>query len=63
MSQHSITVGIDVGDCHSHLRLPETRRVEGVPVPHGATSSEVFKRCCSVGGPMRLVVEAGNHPS
>ena len=61
MPQHSFTVGVDVGDRHSHLCLLDTRTGEVVEETRIATSPEAFERRFSAAEPMRIAVEAGTH--
>lgn len=60
-SQPDITVGIDVGDRHSHLCLLGTQTGEIVEEARVATTPAAFERRFSGAEPMRIAVEAGTH--
>ena len=61
MPQHSFTLGIDVGDRHSHLCLLDTHTGEVVEESRIATSPAAFERRFSGGEKIRVAVEAGTH--
>lgn len=61
MTQHSVTLGIDVGDRHSHLCLLDTKAGEIVEESRIATNPVAFERRFSNLERMRVVVEAGTH--
>ncbi|MDP9477107.1 MAG: IS110 family transposase [Actinomycetota bacterium] len=55
------TVGVDVGDRHSHLCLLDTRTGEVVEEARIATSPQAFERRFADVEPMRVAIEAGTH--
>ena len=57
----SFTVGVDVGDRHSHVCLLDTRTGEVVEESRINTSPEAFKRRFSGSERMRVAIEAGTH--
>ena len=57
----SVTVGIDVGDRHSHLCLIDTGSGEVIEESRIATSPAAFERRFSGSEPMRIAIEAGTH--
>ncbi len=57
----SFTVGVDVGDRHSHLCLLDTRTGEVVEEARIATSPQAFERRFADVEPMRVAIEAGTH--
>ena len=59
--QPSVTVGIDVGDRHSHLCLVDTRTGEVVEETRTTTTPAAFERRFAGAEPMRVAVEAGTH--
>jgi transposase len=61
MPQHSVTVGIDVGDRHSHLCLLDTQSGDVVEESRINTSPAAFERRFAGVEPMRIAVEAGTH--
>ena len=60
-SQPSVTVGIDLGDRHSHLCLLDTGCGEIVEESRIPTTPKGFERRFSGREPMRIAVEAGTH--
>lgn len=61
MPNRSDTVGIDVGDRHSHLCRLDTETGEVVEEARIVTSPAAFERRFSGCEPMRVAVEAGTH--
>jgi hypothetical protein len=61
MPQHSLTLGIDVGDRHSHLCLLDTQTGELIEESRIATTPQAFERRFVGVGPMRVALEAGTH--
>ncbi len=61
MSQHTLTVGVDVGDRHSHLCLIDTENGEVIEESRISTSPAAFERRFSGSEPMRIAIEAGTH--
>ncbi len=62
MSQHySITVGIDLGDRHSHLCLLDTESGEVIEESRITTNREAFEKRFSGAEPMRMAIEASTH--
>ena len=57
----SYTVGVDVGDRHSHLCVLDTQSGEVVEESRITTSPQAFERRFSGGEPMRVAVETGTH--
>jgi len=60
-SQSSVTVGIDLGDRHSHLCLLDTGCGEIVEESRIPTTPKGFERRFSGREPMRIAIEAGTH--
>lgn len=60
-SQLDVTVGIDLGDRHSHLCLLDTRSGEVIEESRIPTTQKGFERRFSGREPMRVAVEAGTH--
>jgi transposase len=60
-SQPSITVGIDVGDRHSHLCVLDTQSGEVLEESRITTDRLAFERRFSGSEPMRVAVETGTH--
>jgi transposase len=61
MPQHSLTLGIDVGDHHSHLCLLDTETSEVIEESRIATTPQTFERRFVGVEPMRVAFEAGTH--
>ena len=61
MPQHSLTLGIDVGDHHSHLCLLDTETGEVIEESRIATTPQTFERRFVGVEPMRVAFEAGTH--
>jgi len=61
MPQHSVTLGIDVGDRHSHFCLLDTETGEVIEESRIATTPQAFERRFVGVGPMRVALEAGTH--
>ena len=60
-SQPDITVGIDLGDRHSHLCLIDAESGEVVEEGRIPTTQKGFERRFFGCGPMRVAIEAGTH--
>ena len=60
-SQPNLTVGIDLGDRHSHLCLIDTPSGEVIEEGRIPTNPKGFERRFSGCEPMRVAVEAGTH--
>jgi transposase len=60
-SQPSVTVGVDLGDRHSHLCLVDTRSGEVLEEGRVPTTPKSFERRFSGCEPMRVAIEAGTH--
>jgi len=61
LSQPSVTVGIDLGDRHSHLCVLETASGEIVEEGRVPTTPKGFERRFSGCGRLRIAIEAGTH--
>ncbi|MDP9438791.1 MAG: IS110 family transposase [Actinomycetota bacterium] len=61
MPNHTVTVGIDVGDRYSYLCRLDTGTGEVIEESRITTSPTAFERCFSGGEPMRVAIEAGTH--
>lgn len=60
-SQPRTTIGVDIGDRHTHLCLLDTETGEVVEEARIATNRAAFKRRFSDSEPMRVAIEAGTH--
>ena len=60
-SQPDVTVGIDLGDRHSHLCLIDTESGEIIEESRIPTTQKGLERRFSGRGPMRIAIEAGTH--
>ena len=60
-SQLDVTVGIDLGDRHSHLCLLDTHSGEIIEESRITTTQKGFERRFSGREPMRVAIEAGTH--
>lgn len=60
-SQLDVTVGIDLGDRHSHLCLVDTQSGEIIEESRIPTTQKGFERRFSGCEPMRVAIEAGTH--
>lgn len=60
-SQPNITVGIDLGDRHSHLCLLDTQSGEIMEESRIPTNPKAFQRRFSGCEPMRVVIETVTH--
>lgn len=60
-SQPNVTVGIDLGDHHSHLCLIDTENGEVLEESRVPTTPEAFRRRFSVPEPTRIAIEASTH--
>lgn len=60
-SQPDVTVGIDLGDRHSHLCLIDTQSGEALEEGRIPTTPKGFERRFSGCEPMRVAIEAGTH--
>ena len=56
MTQHSVTVGIDVGDRHSYLCLLDTHSGEVLEESRITTSPAAFERRFSGTEPVRIAI-------
>ncbi len=61
MAHPSITVGVDVGDRHSHLCLIDTQSGEVLEESRISTSPTALERRFSGSEPMRVAIEVGTH--
>ena len=61
MTQHEVTVGIDVGDRHSYLCLLDTESGEVLEESRIPTGPAAFERRFSGTEPARIAIEAGMH--
>jgi transposase len=60
-TQHSVIVGIDLGDRYSHLCLLGAENGEVIEEGRIATSKEAFGRHFSGAEPMLVAIETGTH--
>jgi transposase len=60
-TQHSVIVGIDLGDRYSHLCLLGAENGEVIEEDRIATSKEAFGRHFSGAEPMLVAIETGTH--
>lgn len=56
-SQPSVTVGIDLGDHHSHICLIDTENGEVLEESRIPTTPEAFRRRFSAQEPLRVAIE------
>ena len=61
MTEHNVTVGIDVGDRHSYLCLLDTESGDVIEESRITTSPAAFERRFSGIEPVRIAIEAGMH--
>lgn len=61
LSRLDVTVGIDLGDRHSHLCLVDTHSGEVIEESRIPTTRKGFERRFSGCGPMRVAIEASTH--
>ncbi len=60
-SQPPTTIGVDIGDRYSHLRLIDTETGEVVEESRIATNPAAFERRFAGSAPARIAIEAGTH--
>jgi len=60
-SQPSTTIGVDIGDRHSHLCLLDTKTGDVVEESRIATNPAAFERRFAGSAPVRIAIEAGTH--